>query len=109
MIAGVGPEAVAKLRAAVEMAAITIVAAYLPFFHGYKSVSKDFIEKQVAAELQRQGADSGTANVAARQAADMYTMHSKMGNVSLPAVLKEAGNIAERMQKGFKFNLRAGR
>jgi len=103
MSAGVGHEAVAKMRAAVEDLGIAAVAAYLPFFSRYHSMSKEFIEQQVAKELQRQGADSGTANMAARQAADTYTMHSRMGNVSLQAVLKEAGTIAERIQKGFKY------
>ena len=93
----------AELRASVEQLGIAAVASYLPFFSRYHSMSKEFIEQQVAKELQRQGADSGTANMAARQAADTYTMHSRMGNVSLQAVLKEAGTIAERIQKGFKY------
>lgn len=98
-----GRDPLAELRASVEQLGIAAVAAYLPFFSRYHSMSKEFIEQQVAKELQRQGADSGTANMAARQAADTYMMHSRMGNVSLQAVLKEAGTIAERIQKGFKY------
>lgn len=99
----------AKMRASVEQLGVAAVATYLPFFSRYHSMSKEFIEQQVAKELQRMGADSGTAHMAARQASDMYAMHSRMGNVSLQAVMKEAGTIAERIQKGFKYRPKGGR
>lgn len=104
-----GRDPLADLRASVEQLGIAAVATYLPFFARHHSMSKEFIEQQVAKELQRMGADSGTAHMAARQASDMYAMHSRMGNVSLQAVMKEAGTIAERIQKGFKYRPKGGR
>lgn len=64
------------------------------------------IEKQIVSELQRQGADSGTANAAARQAMSIYGMQSRMGVASMQQVLKTAGEYAERTQKGFKYKAR---
>jgi hypothetical protein len=66
----------------------------------------DAIERQVVQELQRQGADAGTANVAARHAMEIYQMQSRMGSASLAQVMKTAGEYAERTQKGFKYRAR---
>jgi len=63
----------------------------------------DIIEKQIASELQRQGADCGTANTAARHAMSIYHTSSRMGTASMAQVMKTAGEYAERTQKGFKY------
>lgn len=107
------PADVDALRRAVE----GIAHALLPsFMQARAAVNKlmrnqamtqaNAIERQIVSELQRQGADSGTANVAARHALELYNVQSRMGNASLATIMKAAGDYAERTQKGFKYKSR---
>lgn len=64
------------------------------------------IEKHIVSELQRQGADAGTANMSARHAMSIYGMQSRIGTVSINQVMKTAGEYAERHQKGFKYRVK---
>ena len=97
---------VAALRKAVEGSAVVTTGVANEIRRMAHVTQSAAIEKMVVAELQRQGADLGTANVAARHALDVYQVNSRMGNASLKAVLKAAGEFAERTQKGFKFRSR---
>lgn len=103
-----------KLRAAVEGVAIALIPHWQNLGESFKKVREDLamnqssvIEKQIVAALQRQGADSGTANVAARHAMSIYGMQSRMGTASMQQILKTAGEYAERTQKGFKYKARS--
>jgi len=103
-----------KLRAAVEGVAIALIPHWQKLGESFKKVREDLamnqssvIEKQIVAALQRQGADSGTANVAARHAMSIYGMQSRMGTASMQQILKTAGEYAERTQKGFKYKARS--
>lgn len=97
---------VAAMRVAVEGAAVAVTDFAEKLRSMQHMTQSAAIEKMVVAELQRQGADLGTANVAARHALDVYRVNSRMGNASLKAVLKAAGEFAERTQKGFKYRSR---
>ena len=101
---------VQALRNAVEGIAAALMPHWYRLGKAYEKLGKEIamnqnnlIEKQIVAELQRQGADSGTANVAARHAMSIYAANSRMGTASMQQVLKSAGEYAERTQKGFKF------
>lgn len=104
---------VETLRRAVESIAIPLVPAanrcaerIIDLVRETVMSQTAFIERQIVSELQRQGADSGTANVAARHAVELYSMQSRMGNASMAQIMKAAGEFAERTQRGFKYRAR---
>lgn len=107
------PADVDALRRAVEGIAHALMPAFMQASAKVNKLIRDTamnqndaIERQIIQELQRQGADSGTANVAARHAVELYGMQSRMGNASMAQILKAAGDYAERVQKGFKYRAR---
>lgn len=108
------PADVEALRRAVESIAHALMPAYMQAQAAINRIMRNAamsqataIERQIVSELTRQGADTGTANVAARHAMELYGMQSRMGNASLAQVMKAAGEYAERTQKGFKYRARS--
>ena len=64
---------------------------------------EEFIKKQVIAELVKQGASPGTAQVAADYAANHYRISSGMGKDPFAELIRRAGDMAMKQQADFKF------
>lgn len=63
----------------------------------------DFIKKQVMAELMKQGASPGTAQLAADYAAQQYRTTSAIGKDPFAELIRLAGAMAMKHQAGFRF------
>lgn len=68
----------------------------------------EFIKKQVMAELVKQGASPGTAQIAADYAADQYRKSSAIGKDPFAELIRLAGAMAMKQQTDFRFVMPRG-